>query len=201
MKKIISKIFLILVGMTFVTGAGYKGSLPNITQYFESERTGPSNTRPIFNTDGKHNDPKFKRVPRENPQYIDIILKKEKASPYLNDLNDAIVILEKMKKCIDQNGDVQKFNAIASSIIDHADYIAEKYANKPEKHYISFVKLQEIAVEARNLATLRCESQIYIKYLTYQAEGQVYSKENINAQIEQFDENLKITIRILKDAT
>ena len=76
MKKIISKIFLILVGMTFVTGAGYKGSLPNITQYFESERTGPSNTRPIFNTDGKPNDPKFKRVPRENPQYIDIILKK-----------------------------------------------------------------------------------------------------------------------------
>ena len=84
---------------------------------------------------------------------------------------------------------------------ENAVSVAEKYADKPEKYYISFVKLQEIAMEARNLATLRCESQIYIKYLTYQAEGQVYSKENINAQIQQFDENLKITIRILKDAT
>ena len=187
--------------MLFCTGAGYNGTLPNITQYFESDRTGPTNTKPIFNTDNKTTNGKFKRIPRENPQYIDIILKKDKSSPYLDDLNDAITILEKMKKCVESNGNVQKFNAIASSIIDHADYIAEKYGNKQEKYYISFIKLQEIATEARNLATLRCESQIYIKYLAYQEEGQVYSKESINEQIEIFKSKLDITIRILKDAT
>lgn len=201
MKKTFSKSIIALLCVLVCTGAGYKGSLPNIGSHFESERKGPSNTRPIFNTDGKPNDPKFKRIPRENPQYIDIILKKDKTSPYLNDLADVIVILEKMKKCIDKNGDVQKFNAIASSIIDHADYIANKYADKPEKYYISFVKLQEIALEARNLATLRCESQIYIKYLTYQGEGEVYSKESINENIAIFKEKLETTIRILKDAT
>jgi len=195
------KLLIIISSLLVTTGAGYKGTLPNITNYFDTERKGPSNTRAIFNTKGKTNNENFKRIPRENPQYIDIILKKDKTSPYLNDLNEAITILEKMQKCIESNGNVQKFNAIASSIIDHADYIAEKYGNKPEKYYISFIKLQEIANEARNLATLRCESQIYIKYLAYQNEGKVYNKENINEQIGLFKENLIITIRILKDAT
>ena len=201
MKKITINLTIITLGLLCCTGAGYNGTLPNITQHFESERTGPSNTKPIFNTDNKSSNGKFKRIPRENPQYIDIILKKDKATPYLDDLNDAILILEKMKKCIESNGNVQKFNAIASSIIDHADFIAEKYANKPEKYYISFIKLQEIATEARNLATLRCESQLYIKYLAYQEEGQVYSKNSINEQISIFKDKLDITIRILKDAT
>lgn len=201
MKNTLLKILHIFLIVLMTTGAGYKGTLPNLESYFESERSGPSNTRPIFNTDSKSINHKFKRVPRENPQYIDIILKKEKTSPYLNDLSDVILILEKMQKCIEKNGSVQRFNAIASSIIDHAEYIAEKYKDKPEKHYISFVKLQELSAEVRNLATLRCESQIYIKYLTYQGEGEVYSKESIDQQIAAFEENLKITIRILKDAT
>ena len=104
---------------------------------------------------------------------VDIILKKDKTSPYINDLNEVISLLEKMKKCIDSNGNVQKFNAIASSIIDHADYMAEKYASSPERYYISFVKLQNIAAEVRNLATLRCESQVYIKYLAYQHDNKM----------------------------
>lgn len=201
MKKVTIKSLIFILCMLCCTGAGYKGTLPNITQHFESERTGPSNTKPIFNTSDKSSNEKFKRIPRENPQYIDIILKKDKNTPYLDDLNDAITILEKMKKCIESNGNVQKFNAIASSIIDHADFIAEKYTNKPEQYYISFIKLQEIANDARTLATLRCESQLYIKYLAYQEEGQVYSKESIKNQISIFKDKLDITIRILKDAT
>ena len=107
----------------------------------------------------------------------------------------------KMQKCIQNHGSVQKFNAIASSIIDHADYMAEKYENRPEKYYISFVKLQSIAAQARAVATLQCESQVYIKYLTYQGEGQIYSKESIERQILLFEEELEKTIRILKDST
>lgn len=201
MKKIFSKTLLFLIITTTCCGSGYKGTLPDISASFVTQRKDlKSNTRPIFNTKNKNTD-ELKKAPKENPQYIDIILKKDKSSPYLNDLNDVIAILEKMKKCIDSNGNVQKFNAIASSIIDHADYMAEKYAESPERYYISFVKLQNIAAEARNLATLRCESQVYIKYLTYQGDGQVYSKDSINQQIQLFKEQLETTIRILKDAT
>ncbi len=203
MKKVFYKLFIFFLAIFVCSGAGYRGSLPDIEAEFETQREAiPQPTKPIFNTSGSNNlNPKYKKAPRENPQYIDIILKKDKTSPYINDLNDVIVLLEKMKKCIDNNGSVQKFNAIASSIIDHADFIAQKYADRPEKYYISFVKLQSIAAEARSLATLRCESQVYIKYLTYQGEGQVYSPKSINAQIEFFRDQLEITIRILKDAT
>ena len=202
MKKIISKSILFLFGVLICSGSGYKGSLPDINGQFEYVRNTPQKTKPVFNTSGVNNpNPRYKKIPRENPQYIDIILKKDKTSPYINDLNDVILILEKMQKCIDTNGSVQKFNAIASSIIDHADFMAEKYAQRPERYYISFSKLQDIAAQARSIATLRCESQVYIKYLTYQGEGQVYSKDSINRQIELFREQLNITIRILKDST
>jgi len=176
--------------------------LPDISTQFEYLQTTPKATKPIFKTlDEFENVPQYKKVPRENPSYIDIILKKDKTSPYINDLNDVILILEKMQKCIQNHGSVQKFNAIASSIIDHADYMAEKYENRPEKYYISFVKLQSIAAQARAVATLQCESQVYIKYLTYQGEGQIYSKESIERQILLFEEELEKTIRILKDST
>lgn len=201
MKKTFSKIFLFVLITTTCCGSGYRGTLPDISANFVTQRKDiKSNTRPIFNTKNQNSD-NLKHAPRENPQYIDIILKKDKSTPYLNDLNDVISLLEKMKKCIDSNGNVQKFNAIASSIIDHADYMAEKYADSPERYYISFVKLQSIAAEARNIATLRCESQVYIKYLTYQGDGQIYSKDSINNQITLFKEQLEIAIRILKDAT
>ena len=50
------------------------------------------------------------------------------------------------------------------------------------------------------VATLRCEAQIYLKYLTYQNEGQVYSKENIQKQVEYFSHELKATLQLLRDA-
>lgn len=202
MKKIFGRIFILFFIGLFTTGGGYKGSLPDISTQFEYVQTTPKATKPIFKTlDEFENVPQYKKVPRENPSYIDIILKKDKTSPYINDLNDVILILEKMQKCIQNHGSVQKFNAIASSIIDHADYMAKKYENRPEKYYISFVKLQSIAAQARAVATLQCESQVYIKYLTYQGEGQIYSKESIERQILLFEEELEKTIRILKDST
>lgn len=202
MKKICTKIFILFFICFFTSGAGYKGSLPNIDSQFEYLKTTPKVTKPLFNSlDDVENVPQYKRVPRENPSYIDIILKKDKTSPYINDLNDVITLLEKMNKCIKNHGSVQKFNAIASSIIDHADYMGEKYADRPERYYISFAKLQSIAAQARSVATLQCESQIYIKYLTYQGEGQVYSKDSMKRQIELFQEELEKTIRILKDST
>ena len=105
-----------------------------------------------------------------------------------------------MQKCIETGSDIQKFNAIASSIIDHADFMAKKYENSPEKHYISFAKLQHIAGEARQIATLRCESQVYIKYLLYQGQGKEYSKENINKEIADFKKDLDSAIEIMKDS-
>ncbi len=202
MKKILAKVFIFLTGALICSGAGYKGSLPNIDNEFEYVRTTPKITKPLYNSfDEFSSNPNYQKAPRENKTYIDVILKKDRTSQYINDLNDVIPILEKMQKCIQTDGSVQKFNAIASSIIDHADYMNQKYAQKPERFYISFAKLQNIAAQARAVATLRCESQIYIKYLTYQGDGQVYSKDSIRKQMNLLGEELENVIKILKDST
>lgn len=202
MKKIVGKILTIFICTFFCIGSGYKGSLPDINMQFEHKKTTKTQTQPIYRTIDEFAHPaQFKNIPRENPTYIDIILKKDKSSPYINDLNDVIPLLEKLQKCIQGNGSLQKFNAIASSIIDHADYIAQKYANKPESYYISYAKLQNIAAQTRSVATLRCESQVYIKYLATQGDGQIYSKESIQMQIDLLEQELDNTIKILKDST
>lgn len=201
MKKIFVKIPLLLMCALLCTGAGYKGSLPDISQQFESKVPKTEVTKDLFKPfDESEGRPNYKKVPRENKAYIDIILKKDKTSPYINDLNDVILILEKMQKCIHKNDSIQKFNAIASSIIDHADYMSKKYANSPERYYISFAKLQSISQQARDIATLRCESQVYIKYLTYQGEGEMYNQKNIDKRIQDFSKELDNAIRIMKDS-
>ncbi len=202
MKSNYTKLLILALSIFVCSGSGYKGSLPDINMQFEYKRSSVQETQPFYKTiDEIDHPPQFKNVPRENPAYIDIILKKDKSSPYINDLNDVIPLLEKLQKCIQTDGSIQKFNAIASSIIDHADYIAQKYADKPERYYISFSKLQNISAQVRSVATLRCESLVYIKYLATQGEGQIYSKESLQEQIDLLEQELKITIRILKDST
>ena len=200
MKKIFILLFIYLMTTSVSYSSGYKGSLPDIKGAFDYVRATPQTTKGIFNTLDDNEKPNYKKIPKENKAYIDIILKKDKTSPYLTDLNDVIAILEKMQKCINSNGSIQKFNAIASSIIDHADYMAEKYRDKPERFYISFAKLQTVAAQAREIATLRCESQVYIKYLLTQADGKVYSQDSINQQIQNFEIEVDNAIKIMKDS-
>ena len=202
MKKTFSKLLILSLSIIVCSGSGYRGSLPDINAQFEYKRTSTQETQPFYRTIDEIDHPaQFKKVPRENPAYIDIILKKDKSSPYINDLNGVIPLLEKLQKCIQTDGSIQKFNAIASSIIDHADYIAQKYADRPEKYYISYTKLQNISAHVRTVATLRCESLVYIKYLATQGEGQIYSKDSLKEQIDLLSQELAVTIRILKDST
>lgn len=200
MKKIFILTFIYLTTSLASLAAGYKGSLPDVKGAFEHLRATPQTTKGLFNPLDESEKPNYKKIPKENKAYIDIILKKEKTSPYLKDLHDVILILEKMQKCINSNGSIQKFNAIASSIIDHADYMAEKYQDKPERFYISFAKLQTVAAQAREIATLRCESQVYIKYLLTQGDGKVYSQDSINQQIQNFEIEVDNAIKIMKDS-
>ena len=201
MMEILRKLFLIFAICFVCTGAGYKGTLPDIKGSFEHLRATPQKVSPLYSsTDDENYQNNLKKIPKENKTYIDIILKEDKTSPYIKDLNDVILLLEKMNNCVKSKGSVQKFNAIASSIIDHADFMARKYENSPEKYYISFAKLQSIASQARDVATLLCESQVYIKYLTYQGEGQVYSKDNIETQLNSFQIELEDAIQIMKNS-
>ncbi len=202
MKKLFSTMITFLFCAIICSGAGYKGTLPSVGPQFEYLKNAPAKTGSLYNAlDENDKSPNYSKIPKDNPVYIDLILKKSRSTPYMDDMSDVITLLEKMQKCIDVNGNVQKFNAIASSIIDHADFLSEKYAEKPEEHYLTFRRIQELAAQARAVATLRCEAQVYVKYLAAQNnEAQLYSKDNINQQISYFSRSLDSTLQLLKDS-
>ena len=104
MKKLIVSIFIFFfatvnVGFTATDSAtgeirrGYLGTLPDITQRFDKQRS--ELARPAFdNVETFRDKNELKPVPRDNPAYIDLIIKRQKISPYTKDINDAIPLVE-----------------------------------------------------------------------------------------------------------
>ena len=141
----------------------------------------------------------LKPVPRDNPAYIDLIVKKHKLSPYTNDINDAIPLVESMIEAINHNLNIQKFVARVNAFNDWMSYFKSKYKDKPEAYYISFQKLVEIDFQSHYLATIKYESRLYNPYLPYSAEGAMYSPKAIQTQTNALLVELKKTLEILKD--
>lgn len=81
------------------------------------------------------------------------MLKTDKTSPYLNDLNEILPQLEKLLVCIENNDNVQKFKAKAYFFNKTVDYLRNKYEGKPESSYISYQKLLELSSHTQSIAT------------------------------------------------
>ncbi len=208
MKKLFISIFILFLisGNAFAsidsaTGEirrGYMGTLPDVTQRFDRQRS--ELARPAFSDVETFRDKnELKPVPRDNPAYIDLIVKKHKLSPYTNDINDAIPLVESMIEAINHNLNIQKFVARVNAFNDWMSYFKSKYKDKPEAYYISFQKLVEIDFQSHYLATIKYESRLYNPYLPYSAEGAMYSPKAIQTQTNALLVELKKTLEILKD--
>ena len=108
-------------------------------------------------------------------------------------------MLEKLKACIKSENDIQKFNATISNLIDHIQYMQEKYADKPESAYISYRNLLNLSSEARKVAVLRTQAQVYTKYLPYSTSGAEYKPSNVNAQIVKLAKSIEQSLYVLKN--
>lgn len=180
-------------------GMGYVGTLPDVTKSFAA--TEPKATKPVVEqVENFHSADQVKPAPRDNPAFVNIILKKDKNSQYLNDINEFIPMLEKIYDSIENKDGVQLFNARVYFFNKNADYLRSKYAEKPEEEYISFKKLMEVSTHARSIALLRAEAQKYNPYLAYTGAGYIYDPNNINQQLEYLRIELERTIMLLKDA-
>ena len=179
-------------------GKGYAGTLPKLENKQENNRQ-KVNT-PIFESVDNFNNPSdLKPVPKDNPAFINIIQKKDKAPEYMNDITEIIPMLEKLAECIDDNESIQLFITKANLLTLNIDNLNEKYNGKPEGYYQSFRKLQEINRYVKSLAKLRQEAVMYQRYLAYSASGSVYNPENINRQLQYLSEELNAAILILKE--
>ena len=179
-------------------GKGYVGTLPDLNRGYEVKevtKTSPQ-ARPAkdFNSANE-----LKPVPRDNPTFVNIILKTDKTSQYVNDINELIPTLENIYDMIDNNENVQLFNAKVYFFGKTTEYLRDKYKDKPESHTESFKHLMTLNTHAQSIAVLRNEAQKYNPYLAYGSEGYIYNPNNISEQLDILKSEIKQTILILKD--
>lgn len=178
---------------------GYVGTLPDLTRNYEPQE--PAKPVPEAKPAKDFNSEKdIKPVPRDNPAFVNIILKSDKTSQYVNDLNEFIPMLENISDIIDNNESVQIFNAKVYYFNKNADYFRDKYAQKPESHFVSYKKLMEVNTHTRSIALLRNEAEKYNPYLAYGSEGYIYNPNNIREQLEYLKTEIEQTILLLKES-
>lgn len=179
-------------------GSGYVGTLPDIKGSFSSSE--PDSVKPVYEKTKQFNSAnELKPVPRDNPAFVNIILKTDKTSPYLNDMNELLPQLENILYCIEQNYDVQKFNSKVYFFTQTMKYLQEKYDGKPEVNFVSFQKLITLSAHTQAVATLRSETEKYKPYLAYTGAGYLYNDNVINEQLDYLKTEIEDTIVVLKD--
>lgn len=201
MKKLFAVISLLFVVIA-TSGAGYVGTLPNIDAEFAYLRKKvPEKAQSPFSVNelDKQNEQSLKPIPIEDDTYVDIIIKKDKKTQYLKDVIGVIVVLEKLRKCLNTNQNIQMFNAIVSNLIDNVEYIRVEYKDKPEENYLSYSRLLYVSSEAREVANFRMQGYARQKYQPYTSENNIYTKENLDEKLEHLLNNVNETLFILKN--
>jgi hypothetical protein len=180
-------------------GKGYVGTLPDLNRGYEVKETpkAPPEAKPSkdFNSENE-----LKPVPKDNPAFVNIILKPDKTTPYLNDIYEIVPLMENLSDLIEDNADVQLFNAKVYYFNKSVEYLRDKYKDKPESQFVSFKRLMDLNTHTKSIALLRNEAQKYNPYLAYGSAGYIYNPNNINEQMEFLKKEIEEVILILKDA-
>lgn len=180
-------------------GMGYVGTLPDVTRNFSPSE--PKSTKPIIEQIDNFNSINYvKPIPRDNPTFVNIILKKDKTSQYINDINEIIPMLEKIHTSIEENENVQLFNAKVYFFNKSVEHLRTKYAEQPEGEYISFKRLMDFNTHSKSVALLRSEAEKYNPYLAYGGAGYIYDPNNITEQLNYLKSEVQEIILLLKDA-
>ena len=177
---------------------GYKGDLPDVTQRFQKFL--PKTARPQFQSVDAFNTSKgFKPVPRDNPTYVNVIVKKDKVSEFTNDINELIPVVESVITAIENNESEQLFAARANYLYDNAEVLRKKYEDKPEHYYPSYNAIIAVSNRAKSIVSIRNEALVYSSYLPYQSDGYMYSPAYVNEQLSHLLNELNHTIKLMKE--
>lgn len=178
-------------------GKGYVGDLPELGKMFQKEE--PSKTKPQYEATKHFNsENEVKPVPRDNPAFVNIILKADKKTQYIIDVNELIPTLEKIYDLIENEEDVQRFVATSYFFTETIEYLRNKYQDKPEFHFVSFQKILETDLHLQTVTNLRVEAIKNTPYMAYGADGKIYNSVNIDEQLSFLQKEIEETIAIIK---
>lgn len=181
---------------TIPEGSGYVGTLPDVTKRFQ--KTEMVESPEVDSTDAFDAQDTIKPAPRNNPAFVNIIMKTDKTSQYLNDLNNIISLVEKLQNTIENNNNVQQFNAESYDLKVNVDYFRNKYKNKAEQSYVSFKEVMQLNTQVQSVARLRLEKEVYSPYVTATQSGNMFSNNTIDTQLNYLLDNIKSTLVVLK---
>lgn len=179
------------------TGNGYVGTLPDLNERFQTP--GVKESEPSFDYKDNFNDQNdIKPAPKNNPAFVNIIMKTDKSSQYINDLTYLISIIESLQTVVEDSSNVQKFNAKAYFLKTNVDYFRDKYKNRAEGSYLSFKKVMQLNTHVQAIAQLRLEKETYTPYVTANQSGNVFSQNNVDNQLNYLLDEIKNTLVVLK---
>ena len=179
---------------------GYYGTLPDINEAFKYKTQTNSNSSKVNSKiyDSEDGDEeKLKPAPYDDALFLDIVVKKEKTSTYVNDIQRTKNALNSLKKCIEENGDIQRFNGCVNLIDLYSKNLKEKYSNKSESLKESYISILNTTNEAKVLGNLMYDSNYYAKYIPT-STGQ-YSKQNINSEQEKLLNKINKTLFLINE--
>ena len=171
---------------------GYTGTLPNLNSEFQYKRPKTSKGDDTRQSAEEFFPEEFKESQINDPLFLDVILNKEKPSPYVNDMIRVMKFLETFRTVIVNHEPVQKFNANVNVLDLHAKRIEKLYADKPEGMSPSYWLLLDLTYKAKVLGNLKFDANYYSKFSP--VTGTAYDPVNIISEGNKLLQDLDKTV-------
>lgn len=163
---------------------GYYGTLPDIYRDFKYKKKTPSTPK---DTDLKAptleelDEEEFQEAPFSDTLFLDNIIKKEKTSDYINNLQKVKYALTKLKEALEEeSAQIQKINASINVFDLYVMNLKIKYENQKEANLESYKELLLVDYQAKVFGNLLFDSAYYSKIIPVQ-DGK-YSANNLEVE-------------------
>ncbi len=161
-------------------GKGYYGTIPDINKDFEHKKEATQTIPQKQYSEKDLKDGLLLDAPLNDPLFLDVIIKKDKNSDYVNDLMKIKETLEKLKECIKNNASIQFFNANVNVLDLQTTNLEKKYQYSTYAQTNSYYAVRHVNYSAKVLGNLKFDANFYSRYMPIQ--DSVYAPKNIKEQ-------------------
>ena len=177
---------------------GYYGTLPNIEEDFAYKKQSSPTSKEIdikVPDEAELTEENLKPAPFDDALFLDMIIKKEPDSEYVQDIQKTKLALINLKKCIEEEGNIQRFNGCVNMLELHVQNLKRKYQNQSESMKESYIDAINTNYYAKSLGNLKYDSNYYARYIPID-QGK-YSKDNISLEEEKLLNRINKTILLI----
>lgn len=173
-------------------GKGYYGTLPDINKDFEDKKEATQTIPQKQYSEKDLKDGLLLDAPLNDPLFLDVIIKKEKNSDYVNDLIKIKETLERLRECIKNNASIQFFNANVNVLDLQTTNLEKKYQYSAYAQTNSYYAVRHVNYSAKVLGNLKFDANFYSRYMPL--GDSVYAPKNIKEQSEALLNEIERTI-------